>query len=684
MSFLSDLVKSKISRRLLVYTLLFNSALILVFTTYQLRQVYVDQIESIELRINRMVESNKAAIAKDIWNSNIPAAGLQLQEIQLDQDILCLNIIDNLGQSVFYAGTVPCSSYLYYEFDLDYIDADAKHRVGQLTVIANLGSVYQALWPVALTTILTLGLMALLVSLFVVLIVQHLITRHLDSISNHVTNLVVTETHRPFKLDRNQNYWTQDDELTRFILSLNHMWEELFQARCDIEYQSLHDHLTGLPNRHLLEQRLKHELLQCERTLEFGALLFIDLDNFKLLNDSLGHTAGDQMICNIADSLKSLIGKEDTLARIGGDEFLILLSTLSTNSEYASGEANKLAQKIRRQLNKMVRLGNHQYRITASIGIELFRCDFENFESILKHADIAMHQAKSDGRNAIRKYHHTMQASLDNRLTTEQQLVKAIESQEFDLYFQPQYNGARQIVSAELLVRWIKPNGDVITPGAFINVAEESGLIIPIGEQVLETAFRYVLEDLAIIQQAGLKNLAINVSPRQFNSQEFVETIIKLIDRSGLNSGLFTLELTEDAIVKNIVETTKQMKLLKQHGFSLSLDDFGTGYSSLRYLKEFPLDELKIDQTFINQLCKSDKDRAIVSSIILMAQNLNLNVVAEGVEQEDQLNLLLSNGCDSFQGYLFSKPVSHDEFRKLLEQQIADSVITEDPHPLLD
>jgi diguanylate cyclase (GGDEF)-like protein len=684
MSFLSDLVKSKISRRLLVYTLLFNSALILVFTTYQLRQVYVDQIESIELRINRMVESNKAAIAKDIWNSNIPAAGLQLQEIQLDQDILCLSIIDNLGQSVFYAGTVPCSSYLYYEFDLDYIDADAKHRVGQLTVIANLGSVYQALWPVALTTILTLGLMALLVSLFVMLIVQHLITRHLDSISNHVTNLVVTETHRPFKLDRNQNYWTQDDELTRFILSLNDMWEELFQARCDIEYQSLHDHLTGLPNRHLLEQRLKHELLQCERTLEFGALLFIDLDNFKLLNDSLGHTAGDKMICNIADNLKSLIGEEDTLARIGGDEFLILLSTLSTNSEYASGEANKLAQKIRRQLNKMVRLGNHQYRITASIGIELFRCDFENFESILKHADIAMHQAKSDGRNAIRKYHHTMQASLDNRLTTEQQLVKAIESQEFDLYFQPQYNGARQIVSAELLVRWIKPNGDVITPGAFINVAEESGLIIPIGEQVLETAFRYVLEDLAIIQQAGLKNLAINVSPRQFNNQEFVETIIKLIDKSGLNSGLFTLELTEDAIVKNIVETTKQMKLLKQHGFSLSLDDFGTGYSSLRYLKEFPLDELKIDQTFINQLCKSDKDRAIVSSIILMAQNLNLNVVAEGVEQEDQLNLLLSNGCDSFQGYLFSKPVSHDEFRKLLEQQIADSVITEDSHPLLD
>jgi diguanylate cyclase (GGDEF)-like protein len=631
-----------------------------------------------------MVESNKAAIAKDIWNSNIPAAGLQLQEIQLDQDILCLNIIDNLGQSVFYAGTVPCSSYLYYDFDLDYIDADAKHRVGQLTVIANLGSVYQALWPVALTTILTLGLMALLVSLFVVLIVQHLITRHLDSISNHVNNLVVTETHRPFKLDRNQNYWTQDDELTRFILSLNHMWEELFQARCDIEYQSLHDHLTGLPNRHLLEQRLKRELLQCERTLEFGALLFLDMDNFKLLNDSLGHTAGDQMLCNIADNLKSMIGESDTLARIGGDEFLILLSTLSTNSEYASREANKLAQEIQRQLNKKVKLGNHQYHITASIGIELFRCDFEDFESILKHADIAMHQAKSDGRNAIRKYHHTMQASLDNRLTTEQQVVKAIESREFDLYFQPQYNRDRQIVSAEVLVRWIKPNGDVVTPGAFINVAEESGLIIPIGEQILETAFRYALEDLAIFQQAGLKNLAINVSPRQFNSQGFVEKTIKLIEKTGLDSGLFTLELTEDAIVKNIVETTKQMKLLKQHGFNLSLDDFGTGYSSLRYLKEFPLDELKIDQTFVNQLCKSKKDKAIVSSIILMAQNLNLNVVAEGVEQEDQLNLLLSNGCDSFQGYLFSKPVSHDEFRKLLEQQIVDSVITEDSHPLLD
>jgi diguanylate cyclase (GGDEF)-like protein len=674
MSLLSDLLKSRIPRRLVVYTLLFNSALMLVFTTYQLRQLYVHQIDSIELRINRMVESNKAALAKNIWHSNISSADQQLQKIQRDQDITSLRIIDNRGEPVLYAGTVPSSSYLYYEFDLEYIDADVKHRVGQLKVITNLEPVFQALWPVALKTIITLGLMGLLVSLFVMLMVQHLITRHLDSISHYVTKLAVTETHRPFNLDRNQNYWTQDDELSRVTRSLNHMWAELFQARCDIEFQSLHDHLTGLPNRHLLEQRLKHELLLCEQTLEFGALLFLDLDNFKLLNDSLGHTAGDQMLCNIADNLKSLIGEKDTLARIGGDEFLILLSTLSTNSEYASREANKLAQKIRRQLNKVVKLGNHQYRITASIGIELFRCDFENFESILKHADIAMYQAKSDGRNAIRKYHHTMQTSLDNRLTTEQELVKAIDNREFDLYFQPQYNGDRQIISAEVLVRWIKPNGDVITPGAFINVAEESGLIIPIGEQILEIAFRYVLEDLAIIRQAGLKNLAINVSPRQFNSQEFVNTIFRLIESSGLDSGLFILELTEDAIVKNIVETTKQMKLLKQHGFSLSLDDFGTGYSSLRYLKEFPLDELKVDQTFINQLGKSAKDEAIVSSIILMAQNLNLNVIAEGVEQEEQLNLLLSNGCNSFQGYLFSKPVCHGEFLKLLEQQITNSV----------
>lgn len=677
MPLLSDLVKSRIPRRLFVYTLLFNSVLILTFTAIQLHQNYVDQIDAIELRINRMVESNKAAIATEIWHSNISSADLLLQKIQRDQDISCLRVFDNQGESVLFVGTVPSSSYLYYEFDLQYTDVDVKHPIGRLKVLANLESVFRTLWPIALTTITTLGIMGLLVSLFVMLLVQHLITRHLDNISSYVSNLAVTETRRSFKLDRNQNYWTQDDELTHVTRSLNHMWDELFQARREIEYQSLHDHLTGLPNRHLLEQRLKHELLQCEQTLEFGALLFLDLDNFKLLNDSLGHTAGDQMLCNIAESLKSLVSEKDTLARIGGDEFLILVPALSTNSDYANREVNKIAQRIRRQLNKMVKLGSHQYRITASIGIELFRCDFENFESILKHADIAMYQAKSDGRNAIRKYHHTMQASLDNRLTTEQQLVKAIENKEFDLYFQPQYNANHLIISAEVLVRWIKPNGDIITPGAFINVAEESGLIIPIGEQILEAAFRYAREDLEIIHQAGLKNLAINVSPRQFNSQEFVETIIRLIEISGLDSGLFILELTEDAILKNIEETTKQMTLLKQHGFNLSLDDFGTGHSSLRYLKEFPLDELKIDQMFVSQLGKSKQDEAIVTTIISMAQNLDLNVIAEGVEQETQLDLLRINGCDSFQGYLFSKPVSHIEFIKLLEQQIANTTVSD-------
>ena len=285
-----------------------------------------------------------------------------------------------------------------------------------------------------------------------------------------------------------------------------------------------------------------------------------------------------------------------------------------------------------------------------------------------------MYQAKADGRDAIRMYHSQMQEDADHRLSTERKLVRAINNHEFDLYYQPKYNLDREIVSAEALVRWIEPNRDVISPVSFISIAEESGLIIPLGEEVLKMAFRYAQEDVGLMRRAGVKDIAINVSPRQFTDPGFIKTIIEEIKVTGLEPDLFTLEITEEAVVRNVDETIGFMNMLKRHGFNLSIDDFGTGYSSLRYLKEFPLDELKIDQSFVNQIAASKEDEAIVSSIILMARNLGLGVIAEGVEDEEQLQRLILNGCEQFQGYLFSKPVPHAEFVALLERQIKSRI----------
>ena len=448
-----------------------------------------------------------------------------------------------------------------------------------------------------------------------------------------------------------------------------------------IQTLAFYDPLTGLPNRRLLSNRLQRALASCERHGRSGAVLFIDLDNFKTINDTLGHSMGDFLLQQTAQRLSSCIREGDTVARIGGDEFVVMLENLSQDEVEAATQTEFVADKILSVLSQAYQISTHKYHGTCSIGIAIFNNRLQSMDELLKQADIAMYQAKNSGRNAMRFFDRQMQEIVSERATLEEELRKALEFQEFQLYYQIQADDEQQAVGAEALIRWIHPGRGVIYPGQFIALAEETGLILPIGQWVLETA----CAQLKIWQMDELTRdfiLSFNISARQFRQSGFVEQVQTAVQRHGINPELLKLELTESTLLENIEDTIKTMNALKAIGVRFTLDDFGTGYSSLQYLKLLPLDQLKIDQSFVRDLAFDSNDRAIVRTIIAMARSMNLGVIAEGVETEEQLQLLMKKGCAHFQGYLFGKPIPIDLFAlqvkrrkvlKLMGQRLADA-----------
>ncbi len=432
------------------------------------------------------------------------------------------------------------------------------------------------------------------------------------------------------------------------------------------------DPLTHLPNRRLLLDRLKQALASSARSGREGALLFIDLDNFKTLNDTLGHDIGDILLQQVAQRLESCIREGDTVARLGGDEFVVMLENLSEKDLEAAAQTEAVGEQILTSLNKPYMLDTHECHNSPSIGATLFSDHQQSIEELLKQADIAMYQAKKDGRNTLRFFDPQMQENVNARAALESELHKALENRQFHLYYQIQVNGIQtdgscNPMGAEALIRWIHPERGLVAPVQFIPMAEETGLILLIGHWVLETA----CAQLKAWQQETLTRdivLAVNVSAKQFRQAAFVIQVQDAIQRHAINPMLLKLELTESLLLENIEDTIATMEALKEIGVQFSLDDFGTGYSSLQYLKRLPLDQLKIDRSFVRDLASDGSDRAIVRTIIAMAHSLNLNVIAEGVETEEQRQLLLNKGCIHYQGYLFSKPVPIEQFEALLKQ----------------
>ncbi len=430
---------------------------------------------------------------------------------------------------------------------------------------------------------------------------------------------------------------------------------------------AFYDPLTGLPNRQLLTDRLQHALASSARSGKMGALLFIDLDNFKTLNDTLGHDIGDLLLKQVAQRLQSCTREKDTVARLGGDEFVVMLEDLGEQPHESAAQTEIISKKILATLSQPYQLTAHEHRSTSSIGATLFNGHRQTIEELLKQADIAMYQAKKAGRNAVRFFDPQMQESITGRVSLEAELRKAIDNHQFQLYYQIQMNSFLQPIGAEALIRWNHPDRGLVLPAQFITLAEENGLILFIGQWVLETA---CIQLKAWEQEDYTRGLvlAVNVSARQFRQADFVSQVQATVQRYAINPKLLKLELTESALLENIGDAIVTMNALKEIGVRFTLDDFGTGYSSLQYLKRLPLHQLKIDQSFVRDLAVDSSDEAIVHTIIAMAQNLNLEVIAEGVETEEQLQMLLNKGCTHYQGYLFGKPLPIGRFEALLKR----------------
>lgn len=427
-----------------------------------------------------------------------------------------------------------------------------------------------------------------------------------------------------------------------------------------------HDPLTKLPNRRLLMDRLKKAMATSHRNGQVGALLFIDIDDFKTLNDSLGHDMGDMLLQQIAERLLACVREGDTVARLGGDEFMVMLENLHSELASAASLAETVGRKIISIINQPYQLKSGEYRCTPSIGATLFEGNRDNIDELIKQADIAMYQSKKNGRNTLSFFDPQMQRSVNKRAALEAELYKALEHGEFRLFFQVQVDHWRHPVGAEALIRWQHPELGLISPIEFIPIAEESNLILSIGHWVLESACAQI--------SAWQKNpatsalvLAVNVSARQLRQIRFSDEVRRLIEQYQVPAHRLKIEITESMLLVDIEQIIHTMRELKTCGVQFSLDDFGTGYSSLQYLKRLPLDQLKIDQSFVRDLVNDLNDRAIVRTIITMAQNLNLDAIAEGVETEAQKELLEKKGCVHFQGYLFGRPVPIEQFDAYLQ-----------------
>ncbi|MCF8177914.1 MAG: EAL domain-containing protein [Sulfuritalea sp.] len=443
-------------------------------------------------------------------------------------------------------------------------------------------------------------------------------------------------------------------ELENTNIQLQEEVFERMQAEQRIWQVAHHDGLTGLPNRTLLHDRLEQALAQAQRGRHRVAVMFLDLDRFKTINDTLGHFVGDELLKHVAERLRSVVRAVDTVSRLGGDEFVVILHEIASPDD-----ALQVAEKILNSLSAVVSIESHQLRITPSIGISIFPDDGDEVFALMKNADTAMYHAKETGRNNFQFFARKMNEQAEHFFTLENRLRHAIEHEQLGLNFQPLIDWPRRTVCGmEALVRWNDPQHGMILPGEFIPIAEETGLIVPVGEWVLSQA----LQQNRLWQQAGrpLLPISVNLSPRQFRQSNLVETLRHILADSGQPARLLELEITESTLMHDIDETRAKLQEIAALGIRLAIDDFGTGYSSLSYLKRFPVHKLKIDQSFVRDLAVDPEDAAIVTAIVGLANSLGLEILAEGVETQDQLDLLLGLGCERFQGFLFSRPLPPD------------------------
>ncbi|HTD06640.1 bifunctional diguanylate cyclase/phosphodiesterase [Undibacterium sp.] len=447
-------------------------------------------------------------------------------------------------------------------------------------------------------------------------------------------------------------------------------------AEDEIRHLAFYDLLTQLPNRRLLLDRLRLAVANSARSGRHGALLFIDLDNFKTINDTLGHDKGDQLLQQVATRLAACIREGDSVARLGGDEFVVMLENMNEDASKAATHTEAVAEKIRTVLNQPYHIAGKVHYSTSSIGIALFYGYTDTIEELLKRADMSMYQAKAAGRNTLRFFDPRMQTEITAKAALEAELRQGLLNNEFILHYQPQVDRQGKLIGAEALIRWLHPTRGLVPPAEFISLAEASGLILPLGHYVIQRACMQLHHWEKQEVLSGL-TIAVNVSAQQFRQPDFVAQVLAILDELHVDPGKLKLELTESLLLDDVEDVIAKMTALKTVGIGFSLDDFGTGYSSLSYLKRLPLEQLKIDQSFVRDILTDANDAIIARTIVALAHSLGLTVIAEGVECAQQQEFLAHHGCDAYQGYLFSKPLPMGQFEAFAMAQGAKDATTE-------
>jgi diguanylate cyclase (GGDEF)-like protein len=462
-----------------------------------------------------------------------------------------------------------------------------------------------------------------------------------------------------------RNERTLRQQLESLAKDVTDRTQGLDAANKQLRHLASHDSLTGLPNRVLLDDRLSQAIVHAERAGESFAVCVLDLDRFKLINDSLGHRAGDELLKQVARRLTGVVRSGDTVARLGGDEFVLIVGQASV-----AADAERVAYKVIEALQTSIRIAELEVHTTASIGVAFYPSDGTAIETLYAHADAAMYCAKQRGGSNVQCFEPSMSRATEERVRFEGDLHRALKLQQFELHYQPKINAAtKRIHGAEALIRWRHPERGLIAPDQFIPLAEESGLIVPIGEWVLREACRQARAWQAM--GLPLVRVAVNISAVQFQRLDLVDTVRRALADAGADARHLEIELTETAVMTHPAESVEILERLSRMGVVISVDDFGTGYSSMSYLRRFPIDKLKIDRTFINNVMRSADDASIVRAIISLAHGLRLKVVAEGVETSDQVAFLHKLGCDQYQGFYFSRPVPAAAFEKLMRAELA-------------
>ena len=458
--------------------------------------------------------------------------------------------------------------------------------------------------------------------------------------------------------------YSSEQSISHFVGSFTDI-TDIKEAEAEIHRLAYYDPLTQLPNRRLLQDRLKQAITATARSKLYGALFFIDLDRFKALNDTRGHDVGDLLLVDVALRLREAVRENDTVARQGGDEFVVLTEELGATPTEAAVLADQLGNKVHAALDTPFNLNGYEYHCMSSIGVDLFNAQ-DTVEALFKHADLALYQAKNSGRDKLYFFNPAMQDAIDQRSILESALQRVLTLNQLRLYYQPQVNAARRVVGVEALLRWQHPQRGLVSPDDFIPLAEDTGLILPIGRWVMETACAQIKawENGAHTREL---RIAVNVSARQFRQPDFVAQVRNVLAASAINPACLKLELTESMLLEDVKDTITKMQAIKQLGVCFSMDDFGTGYSSLSYLAQLPLDQIKVDKAFVRNLPGVTRDETIARAIITMGLGLNMNVIAEGVETESQREFLEALGCHEYQGYLFSRPLSIDALEIFLQ-----------------